>query len=1075
MLFPIPLNHVRILVDRALFGGSGRRANRRAPERFLPRVEELEQRQLLSIVPGAAPLELHVLSDSLLNDPPAMPAEGLLPAQDTALIEGFKWHDADANGLWNDNEVGLAGWTIYVDENDNGSLDQGEPSDTTGDGTTKELGKYSIEVAAPGTYTLREVVQADWTATYPTGGPGPAGDMTWSLGPDEEVFGTGAVALFNEATGSFWVSVNNVASWKLQSHYEIIDTVKVYEEVFDLVEVAKLSDLWMFPDSAYVSTSLVGEAQINLGETFTYTDFDLGSILAEGVDITAANVADRLDLTYQYPLFEPGGGLVFETAEGEIMTIGRSAGTHVVTVEIGETASDRNFGNRPTPAVISGNVFQDSIRNGWFDTGEAPFAEWMVELQQVGGDLSLSMITDTDGSYSFTVPAGEYVVSEVLEGIWVPAIPGNESQTVVVGPGDHTSVHFGNRLPPATIQGTKTIVSADPNQDASGWIMYLDTNDNDTLDAGELTSTPTDAQGNYTLEVDFTLLGYTDQNLPAFPLDFVVREDIDTGPSSRWEQTGPAGGEHAVTVDGFEDEVTGIDFSNKHFAPGTITGQRWDDANSNGIKDPGENPVGNCLMYVDLNYNGEFDEGEPSDLTSPTDGSYSIEVDFKALGLVTEPLNVAGTLTLRTSDYQGEIDLGAAGHGVGVSDIVDVAWEPGGARTRMVVAKVAGTKITVFAGEGDVLPDQDTAVTAVTQYVGGYFNVREELALGVEQTYPAEVSGTPFTVGHPIEGDWRNLVDYSTQVPLPEHAWALAAVDPATGRFAISGENLLSWSIKAGDYLRSYGIYGWHPPAEGFADPLFIPDSLDIPGVISSGAGQNRLLADTATEKTETSMGITPPEARFSHTNMNPGEIADLAKYGYLTAETVEAEIVEGEAIPQNGYFSMSFGHTTANVIGGGRGRVFVASPGTHVVGVAPGETVAGQDFGGVGGIVNTPPVLATPIDDVIATENDPPRVLDLSGVFDDTDIPAGDVLSLSVTGNTNEGLVTTALVGTELTLSFVTDQDGTAEITIQAQDLAGAIVTDTFTTRGGMISKATTRRLPRISRSCCPPALHPI
>ncbi|HUT09316.1 MAG TPA: SdrD B-like domain-containing protein, partial [Thermoguttaceae bacterium] len=1025
MLFAVPLNRVRKLFDRALFGGSGRRASRRSPDRFSPQVEGLEQRQLLSIVPGAMPLELDVLTDSLLNDPPAMSAEGLLPAEDTALIEGFKWHDYDGNGLWDKNsEVGLAGWTIYVDLNENGSFDQGEPSDTTG-----ELGQYSIEVPAPGTYTVREVLQADWNATYPTGGPGPAGDMV--LYPDQNgtETGSGAVALFNEATGNFWVSVNNALSWQLSSHYEVINNVDVYEDVFDIVELTKLVDHWMFPNTASISRSMVGESNLAM-ETFSYTDFDLGPILAEGVDITAANVADRLELTYFIPLHAPDGSFLgYEQLLGEIVTEGRSAGTHVVEVGIGDTASDKNFGNRPAPAVISGNVFQDRVRNGVPDAGEEPFAQWMVQLQQVGGDLSLSVITDANGAYSFTVPAGEYVVSELLEGIWVPSVPGNDAQTVVVGPDDHLPVHFGNRLPPATIQGTKTIVSADPNQNASGWTMYLDMNDNDTLDPGEFTSTPTDAQGNYTLDVDFTVLGYSDVDLPVWPLDFVVREDIDTGPDSRWVQTGPAGGEHVVTVSQLGEEITGIDFSNKHFAPGRIEGQRWDDANGDGVKDPGEGYVGGSLIYVDLNHNGQFDDGEPSSVTSPADGSYSIEIDFKAMGLVTTPLQVAGTLTARTADYQGEIDLGTADHGVQVSDIVDVAWEPGGARTNMVVTTVTGTKIIVFAGEGDVLPAQDTAVTASVQYVGDYFNVRED---GSNQTYPAL-----FTVSHPIEGDWRNLVDYNTHVPLAGQAWAMAAVDPATGRFVVSGENLLTFNISAGDYYNFFPGWGAYEGPDGLTDALFTADAPNLDRV-------NRWFTDTNFDVGEASKKLLPdtygPEARFNHTNTNLGTIADVVKLVFLRPDTVEV----GMGLAGGGYFSMQFAHTTADQIGSGQGRVFVASPGTHVVGVGPGQTVTGQDFGGTGGVVNNPPVVVTPIDDVAATENDLPVAVNLSGVFDDADIPP-DALTLTVAGNTNAGLVTTALVGTQLTLSFVANQSGSAQITIQAQDLVGATITDTF------------------------------
>lgn len=55
------------------------------------------------------------------------------------------------------------------------------------------------------------------------------------------------------------------------------------------------------------------------------------------------------------------------------------------------------------------------------------------------------------------------------------------------------------------------------------------------------------------------------------------------------------------------------------------------------------------------------------------------------------------------------------------------------------------------------------------------------------------------------------------------------------------------------------------------------------------------------------------------------------------------------------------------------------------------------------------------------------------------------DELNFSVTSNTNPNLVQTSLQQGQLTLTPIGNQTGTAEITIQAADLGGEIVTDTF------------------------------
>jgi len=77
-------------------------------------------------------------------------------------IHGYKWNDLDGDGVWDDNEQGLADWTIYIDANGNGQLDEGELSTTTDDN-----GAYGFTDLGPGTYIVREVNQDGWQQTYP--------------------------------------------------------------------------------------------------------------------------------------------------------------------------------------------------------------------------------------------------------------------------------------------------------------------------------------------------------------------------------------------------------------------------------------------------------------------------------------------------------------------------------------------------------------------------------------------------------------------------------------------------------------------------------------------------------------------------------------------------------------------------------------------------------------------------------------------------------------------------------------------------------------------------------------------
>ncbi|MEM7066025.1 MAG: choice-of-anchor C family protein [Cyanobacteria bacterium P01_B01_bin.77] len=72
-------------------------------------------------------------------------------------------------------ESGLSGVTVYLDDNNNGVLDAGEPTQITAEDNPNtpnidETGQYAFENLAPGTYTVREVVPDGFEQTFPNNG-----------------------------------------------------------------------------------------------------------------------------------------------------------------------------------------------------------------------------------------------------------------------------------------------------------------------------------------------------------------------------------------------------------------------------------------------------------------------------------------------------------------------------------------------------------------------------------------------------------------------------------------------------------------------------------------------------------------------------------------------------------------------------------------------------------------------------------------------------------------------------------------------------------------------------------------
>jgi len=115
-------------------------------------------------------------------------------------IHGTKFNDLDGDSEWDPSEPGLEGWTIYLDANQNGQLDDGERAMTT-----NANGDYSFTGLGPDTYMVAEVPRDGWEQTY----PGNVYEMDFSSNPDW-VSNNEAHYHWNASEGTYHITQTNI-------------------------------------------------------------------------------------------------------------------------------------------------------------------------------------------------------------------------------------------------------------------------------------------------------------------------------------------------------------------------------------------------------------------------------------------------------------------------------------------------------------------------------------------------------------------------------------------------------------------------------------------------------------------------------------------------------------------------------------------------------------------------------------------------------------------------------------------------------------------------------------------------
>ncbi|MFB2879592.1 S8 family serine peptidase [Aerosakkonemataceae cyanobacterium BLCC-F46] len=335
------------------------------------------------------------------------------------LIQGKKWNDIDGDGIQDAGEPGLEGWTVYLDQNNNGTFDQDITNVSSSD-VPKSIPDYTPVISQLNVSGLSNAI-ADVNVTLNI-------NHTWNADLDLFLISPSGteIELFTDVGGSS----DNFNNTTLDDEA----TTSITAGVAPFSGTFKPEGLL----SALDGENANGTWQLKITDDELG---DVGTLNNWSLNITTAETSTQTDSNgnYTFTNLQPNTYTVGEVQQsGWQQTFPDGNGTHSVNLAAGEIASNNNFGNQVLPGKISGVKWNDADGDGELDASEAKLSGWTIFLDNnQNGELDageISTVTNAQGKYEFTnLAAGTYAVTEVLKPGWIQTSP-----TALSNPGFET-------------------------------------------------------------------------------------------------------------------------------------------------------------------------------------------------------------------------------------------------------------------------------------------------------------------------------------------------------------------------------------------------------------------------------------------------------------------------------------------------------------------------------------------------------------------------------------------------------------------------------------------------------------
>jgi hypothetical protein len=301
----------------------------------------------------------------------------------------------------------FSGVTIYLDTNDNGTLDSGEPSTTT-----SFTGTFSFTGLTAGTYHLREVVPSGYTQTSPSSSPTTitvgTGAVTGENFTDTAVVTTTGSLLKGTVigtSGSYDNDGNTIAKAFDANLSTFFDgpTANGNWAGLNLSSEYKITSISYAPRSGWASRMVGGIFQGSNDSTFATGVTNLATISTAPVVGSYTTISISSSSAFQYVRYLGPSGSYGDVADIEFYgTASSTTATKLTGTVIGTSGSYQNDGNTIAKAVDGSltTFFDGPTANGnWvgLDLGSAqtitqisyaPRASWASRM--VGGIFQAS-------------------------------------------------------------------------------------------------------------------------------------------------------------------------------------------------------------------------------------------------------------------------------------------------------------------------------------------------------------------------------------------------------------------------------------------------------------------------------------------------------------------------------------------------------------------------------------------------------------------------------------------------------------------------------------------------------------